>query len=75
MPALRGVVRGRTIELEGEPGLPDGQPVSVIVQRLFPAGEGIKQSAGTWADGGDNLDRWLDQMQQSREEDRLEAVQ
>ena len=74
MPPLRGVVRGRTIELEDEPGLPDGQPVSVIVHRLLPPGEGIKQSAGAWADGGDELDSWLDQMQQSRQQNRSEPV-
>ena len=32
--ALRGVVHGRTIELESEPGLPDGQVVSVTVEVL-----------------------------------------
>ncbi len=31
---LRGVVRGRTIELETEPGLPDGQNVAVTVQAV-----------------------------------------
>ena len=30
--ALRGVIHGRTIELESEPGLPDGQQVSVTVE-------------------------------------------
>lgn len=31
---LRGVVRGRTIELESEPGLPDGQEVAVTVETV-----------------------------------------
>jgi hypothetical protein len=31
---LRGIVRGRTIELEGEPGLPDGQEVAVTVEAV-----------------------------------------
>jgi hypothetical protein len=31
---LNGVVRGKTIELESEPGLPDGQRVSVTVQAI-----------------------------------------
>ena len=31
---LKGIVHGKTIELEQEPGLPDGQEVSVVVQPL-----------------------------------------
>jgi uncharacterized protein (DUF433 family) len=30
-PMLRGVIHGKTIELESEPGLPDGQEVSVEI--------------------------------------------
>ena len=74
MSPLRGVIRGRTIELEQEPGLPEGQPVAVTVRRLLPPGEGIKQSAGAWADAGDELDLWLDQMRQSREQPRAEPI-
>ena len=74
MSPFRGVVRGKTIELDSQPGLPDGQPVSVIVHRLLPPGEGIKRSAGAWADGGDELDGWLDQIRQSRDENRSEPA-
>jgi len=73
MPPLKGVVRGKTIELDSEPGLPDRQPVSVIVHRLLPPGEGIRQSAGAWVDSADELDAWLAQMQESRKQDRREA--
>jgi hypothetical protein len=62
MTPMKGVVHGKTIELESEPGLPDGEVVSVIVQRTLPSGEGIRLSAGAWADAGDELDQWLDQM-------------
>jgi uncharacterized protein (DUF433 family) len=31
---FKGVVHGKTIELEQEPGLPDGQAVSVAIQRI-----------------------------------------
>lgn len=31
---LRGVVRGKTIELESEPGLPDGQEVAVTMEAV-----------------------------------------
>ena len=35
-PMIRGTVHGKTIELENELGLPEGQPVSLFVQ---PAGD------------------------------------
>ena len=62
MAPLRGVIRGKTIELDTEPGLPDGQQVLVSVRRLLPSGEGIRQSAGAWADAGESLDAWLEQV-------------
>jgi hypothetical protein len=68
----KGVVHGKTIELDQEPGLPDGQAVTVLVRPVLPPGEGIKQSAGGWADAGDELDAWLDEMQRSRQQDRPE---
>ena len=34
---LTGVVRGRTIECDQEPGLPDGQAVTVTLRRARPA--------------------------------------
>jgi hypothetical protein len=74
MSPLKGIVRGQTIELEGELGLPDGQPVTVTVHSLLPPGEGIKQSAGAWADAGVELDSWLDQVQQSRRLNRSEPT-
>ena len=45
---LKGIVHGKTIELEQEPGLPEGQVVSVTVQPVVPEartmapGEGIR---------------------------------
>ena len=32
--AMKGIVHGKTIELDEEPGLPDGQEVSVTVEPL-----------------------------------------
>jgi len=69
---LQGVVHGKTIELDREPGLPDGQPVTVTVQPGLPRGEGIRQSAGAWADAGQEFDNWLDETQRSRQQDRPE---
>jgi hypothetical protein len=43
-----GVVHGKTIELDEETGLPDGQEVNVVVQPLepseqrLPPGEGLR---------------------------------
>ena len=73
--AIRGVIYGKTIELEKEAGLPDGQPVTVTVQPLLSPGEGIRQSAGAWADAGDELDEWLEGVQRSRQQDRPELPQ
>ena len=34
MTTIQGVIHGKTIELENEPGLPDGQPVSVAIEPI-----------------------------------------
>lgn len=70
MLSTKGVVHGKTIELENELGLPDGQPVVVTVHHPLPPGEGIRRSAGAWAYGGVELDCWLAQVQRGRAEDR-----
>jgi uncharacterized protein (DUF433 family) len=36
-PVLKGVIHGRTIELQSEPGLPDGQEVSVEIRPVDEA--------------------------------------
>ena len=72
MSPMKGIAHGKTIELENELGFPDGQPVVVTVHRLLPPGEGIRQSAGAWADAGEELDSWLEEMQRSRRQDRPE---
>ena len=45
---LRGVVRGRTIELEVESGIPDGQPV--LVRLEASSGKASQTAFGAWAD-------------------------
>jgi uncharacterized protein (DUF433 family) len=37
MATLQGVIHGKTIELEREPGLPDGQAVSVEIRPVTPS--------------------------------------
>jgi hypothetical protein len=49
---LHGKVRGRTIELDEDPGVAEGQEVEVQMKVVPPAkkwGEGILRSAGGWA--------------------------
>lgn len=73
---LRGIVHGKTIELEEAPGLPDGQPVNVTVQpvpqRQHAPGEGIRRSAGAWADDPEGLDKFLEWNRQQRKIGRPE---
>jgi len=62
----RGVIHGKIIELDAPLGLPDGQAVTVIVQPVAADGptmlEGLQRSAGGWADGGDELDEWRNDL-------------
>jgi len=73
---VKGVVHGKTIELEREPGLPDGQEVTVTVepagQRKLALGEGLRRSAGAWADDIDGLDKYLEWNRQQRKRGRRE---
>jgi hypothetical protein len=48
---LRGTVHGKTIELENESGLADGERVEVLLlpQRGTSKRRGILRSAGAWA--------------------------
>jgi len=74
---FKGIVHGRTIELESDAGLPDGQAVDVLVtlsngsQRLAP-GEGIARSAGAWAEEAESLDEFLEWNRQQRSQHRAE---
>jgi len=50
---LRGKIHGNTIELETDPGIPDGQTVEIdvrVTQQLKNWGDGIRRSAGIAAD-------------------------
>ncbi len=47
---LRGVVHGRTVQLEEDPGIPDGESVEVIYSSSVRTGEGILRTAGMLAD-------------------------
>jgi hypothetical protein len=73
MSIIKGVVHGKTIELDTQTGFPDGEPVTVFVRKTLPPSEGIRQSAGAWADGCENLDRWLEATQASQNFGRRET--
>ena len=67
---LKGVVRGNTIQLERDAGLPEGEEVSVILQRKLPPGEGLRRSFGAWGDDPDGVDRFVEETYRARESDR-----
>ena len=74
---LKGIVHGKTIELEQEPGLPEGQVVSVQPTRCAEArtmapGEGIRLLAGGWAEDAEELDEYLELVRQQRKVSRHE---
>ena len=74
---IRGVIHGKTIELDEAPGLPDGESVSVTVQPLLatqlPPVEGIRQSAGAWAENAEDLDKFIEWNREQRKMKRREA--
>jgi hypothetical protein len=74
---LKGIVHGKIIELDQEPGLLDGQEVSVVLQPLgvvqpLPPGEGILRSAGGWDDDPEGLAEYLEWSRESRQQSRRE---
>ncbi len=75
---VRGIVHGKTIELDEETGLPDGQPVTVSLhpvtqgQKRLPPGEGLRRAFGGWADDAEELDEYLDWNRQQRKVSRPE---
>jgi hypothetical protein len=76
--AIKGIVHGRTIELETKPDLPDGQEVSVIVEPVVSkkseaALEALKRAAGAWEnDDPEGLQEYLEQTRKQRKVRRRE---
>lgn len=68
---FRGIVHGKTIQLDVDSGLPDGQEVRVIVQpatrEKLPPGEGIRRSAGAWGDDPEGVDEFIEWNYKRRE--------
>lgn len=75
----RGIIHGRTIELDSDAGLPQGQVVEVTLQpvaddgRLVP-GEGIRRSAGGWDDDPEGLAEFLDWNHAQRKVSRRDST-
>jgi hypothetical protein len=74
---LRGVVHGQTIALNQPVDFSDGEMVEVTIaplpspelQQLAP-GEGLRRSAGAWADDAAALDEYLAWNRQQRKQSR-----
>jgi hypothetical protein len=72
-----GIIHGKSIQLDEDTGLPDGQAVTIIVQipevsGHLPPGEGIRRSAGGWADDPAGLDEYLAWNRSQRKTTRRE---
>jgi len=75
---LKGVVRGKTIELEQAPNLPDGQKVTVVVEPTEAErkpGDGLREAFGAWADDIEGLDRYLEWNRQQRKRPRRGSLE
>ena len=72
---IHGVVRGKTIELEENPGVADGQRVEITIGSVpsqRPWGEGLRRCAGALAsDWTEEEDRILAEIQADRKRDGL----
>jgi hypothetical protein len=67
---FRGVVRGKNIELDEAPPLPDGERVTVEILPHRAPGDGIRASAGAWSDAEEDVMRWLEETYRARHSGR-----
>lgn len=78
-----GIAHGRSIELNNDAGLPDGQPVHVIItpinsgapQATQRARELLQSAAGMWCDDPEGLEEFLEWNRQQRKSVRREIVE
>lgn len=74
---LHGVVQGKTIVLSEPTGVADGQEVEIVVRSSILSrlkGEGIRASAGGWADYPE-MDAVMERIQQMRRQERRSQAQ
>jgi hypothetical protein len=73
---LRGSIQGRTVLLQEDPGLPDGQEVVVTLMLQPPSDEAarerLRRCAGGWAEDAVELDEYLEWNRQQRKINRPE---
>ncbi len=67
---IKGIAHGRTIELECDSGIPDGQAVSVVLRPMLPRGDGLRQAFGSWRHDGQGLEPFLREVYENRQDDR-----
>jgi hypothetical protein len=71
---VTGILHGRTIELDQAVAIADGQRVEVVIRSVTNVprpGDGIRASAGGWADADDEeFDRWLKETYEARSQNR-----
>jgi hypothetical protein len=71
---VKGTVHGRSIQLDHEPGLPEGQLVSVVLRPALPPGEGLRRSFGAWAADARELDNFVAGVYRDRKDHRPEPA-
>jgi hypothetical protein len=76
---IHGRAHGKTIELDEDLGVPDGQEVRVIVEPIpapeagqLPPGEGLRRAFGAWAEDAHELDQFLEWNREQRKAGREE---
>ena len=77
MRRVQGVIHGKTIELDQNPGIAEGQRVDVqvsVASTARPRGEGILRSAGIAADVP-GFEEAFEQVQKDRELARFRDVE
>jgi hypothetical protein len=75
---MHGKVNGRTIELNEDPGVAEGQQVEIIIKTLptkKPWGEGLRRCAGAMAgEWTEEDDRILEEIHQDRKRDTRKEI-
>jgi hypothetical protein len=74
---LHGIIHGKTIQLDEDPGIGEGQPVQVVVQPAAPPkrwGDGLRRCAGSMADDPD-FDAIMQEIQDERKRAKFREVQ
>lgn len=73
---FQGTVHGRTIEIDRDLGLPDGQAITIVVKSV-PARPAdyetlVRRLSGAWASDGPELDQFLRECRQDDSGERPE---